>query len=419
MLVDDFFSQYNLPLKNKTLVVATSAGPDSMALLDMLNTIKDKYHFRLIAAHLDHLLRPDSGQEIKIIEQYCRFRQIEVKNKQWSLNLHPQTGIEAAARNYRYTWLTKVMQENHGDYLLTAHHSDDLLENILLKFIRSGNPNEMNSLQAVGKMNNRTLLRPFLSSEKADLLAYDQKHQVPFIIDETNNENDVLRNRIRHNIVPLLKQENAQIKQSALRFSKQLNEMNSLIELEFDQLQQPEDFLGVAYRIEKESLCTLTATQKTAYWQYFIWHKWHTRVNENLGKFHLLDYQKYFYLINNKLPDIYDKRAIKPGCEFAFGKRQFVISLEKLKKAELIGEFNASATAVLSAGSISQGEKLLLKNQQHAKSKKKFAENSIPNSLRPYCLTIYADQEVVFVDQVYQNQLSSIDAKRFYVYANK
>ncbi|MEB3362740.1 ATP-binding protein [Lactobacillus sp. R2/2] len=71
----------------------------------------------------------------------------------------------------------QVLQENHGDYLLTAHHVDDLLENILLKFIRSGNPGEMNSLHAISSVNGFTLLRPLLTQKKADLLLYDQKRE--------------------------------------------------------------------------------------------------------------------------------------------------------------------------------------------------------------------------------------------------
>ncbi|MBA1394164.1 tRNA lysidine(34) synthetase TilS, partial [Lactobacillus sp. XV13L] len=225
-------------LKNKTLVVATSGGPDSMALLDMLNTIKDDQHFHLIAAHLDHRLRPDSFREAAAIDQYCGKKQIKVVHGTWPQALHPQSGVEAAARRYRYDFLAQVMHKNAGDYLLTAHHCDDLLENILIKFIRSGDPSEMNSLQAVSGWRGALLLRPLLTLEKADLLAYVRSRGIPFVIDETNNEDEALRNRLRHQVIPVLKRENPHIGRSALRFNRRVNQMASIVARTFTQLGQ-------------------------------------------------------------------------------------------------------------------------------------------------------------------------------------
>lgn len=71
--------------------------------------------------------------------------------------------------------MTQIAKKEKADYLLTAHHGDDLLENILLKFIRSGNPEEMNSLQAVGVMHGVSLLRPLLAYSKQELFEYDRK----------------------------------------------------------------------------------------------------------------------------------------------------------------------------------------------------------------------------------------------------
>ena len=119
--------------------------------------------------------------------------------------------------------MTKVVKEINADYLLTAHHGDDLLENILLKLIRSGNPEEMNSLQEVGKMNGVPLLRPLLSYSKKELLEYDKAHQLNFIEDSTNQEDSTIRNRLRHHIVPFLKAENPDLLENALRYSHEMS----------------------------------------------------------------------------------------------------------------------------------------------------------------------------------------------------
>ena len=418
MLIDDFFKANSLPLEGKTLVVATSGGPDSMALLDMVNEAKVQYHFKLIAAHFNHQLRVDSNCEDTAISSYCQTKQIEVVTGKWSKQLQPQKGIEAAARQVRYQFLTEVMKNMAGDYLLTAHHSDDLLENILLKFIRSGNPSEMNSLQPVSRMNDQILLRPLLTVEKTELLTYVEKRQIPFVIDQTNNEDDALRNRIRHRIVPLLKAENPEIKRSAWRFSKQMNLMTSLIAGDFEQIEQPSKYLGVFYRLKKENLASLTEKQKMLYWQNFIWKTWHVRVNDNLGNFELLSYQDYFYLIEKPLPDIEQKQQVELGQKFNFGTREFVITDKLNANDNLIAKLNISEGAKIYAGPLESGAKLNLKNGQHVKSKKKFAQSGIPNVLRPYCLAIFADSEVVFIEDTYSSQRKVENKRQFYLYGN-
>ena len=415
MRIDDFFKVNHLPLAAKTLVVAVSGGPDSLALLDLLYQIKEQYHFRLLAAHLDHQLRPDSFEEEKVISAYCQNKSIELINEKWPQSLQPLGGVEAAARKYRYDFLVKIMRNYQGDYLLTAHHMDDLLENILLKFIRSGNPSEMNSLRAISEMQGMTLLRPLLNVTKADLLEYDKKHHIPYVIDQTNNEDDTLRNKLRHHVIPLLKKENKKIGQNALRFSKEVSLLTSIADERFAQFDQPKKFLNVAYRLKTSALKQLNSEQKQAFWQHFIWQTWQERVNQNLANYTLLVYQGFFYLFK-QLPAKPAKKEIILDQEFSFNKRKFLLSLKADEPHKLIGNFWSTNKNQFTAGSILPGTKLLLKDGSHVKSKKKFAQSGIPNILRPYCLTIYDGDKVVFIEQTYSNQQVCSGEKCFYLY---
>ena len=415
MQIDNFFKENHLPLTGKTLVVAVSGGPDSLALLDLLYQIKKQCQFKLISAHLDHQLRSDSLEEEKVITAYCKNKNIQLVNEIWPQNIHPVTGIEAAARKYRYNFLVKVMQQNQGDYLLTAHHMDDLLENILLKFIRSGYPSEMNSLKPISKIQGMTLLRPLLSKKKEDLLLYDHKRQISYVIDKTNNEDDTLRNKLRHHVIPLLKKENKQVGRNALRFSQQVSLLTAIANNSFAQLKQPEPFLGIAYRLEISALEDLSNEEKTAFWQNFIWHKWHERVNKNLANFTLIAYQGFFYLFN-KLPALPITQKVNVGQKFSFNNRKFLLSLKSEESLKLIGQFVAENKKQIRVGSIKPGAKLLLKNGNHTRSKKKFAQSSIPNILRPYCLTIYAGDKVVFIERTYSNQMVSSNETNYFLY---
>lgn len=415
MRIDDFFKINHLPLAAKTLVVAVSGGPDSLALLDLLYQIKEQYRFRLLAAHLDHQLRLDSFKEEKVISAYCQNKSIELINEKWPKCLQPIVGVEAAARKYRYDFLVKIMRNYQGDYLLTAHHMDDLLENILLKFIRSGNPSEMNSLKAISKMQGMTLLRPLLNIQKADLLKYDKRNHIPYVIDQTNNEDDTLRNKLRHHVIPLLKKENKQIGQNALRFSKEVSLLTSIVDERFAQVDQPEKFLNVAYRLKTSALKQLNSEQKQAFWQHFIWQTWQERVNQNLANYTLLVYQGFFYLFK-QLPARPANKEIILDQVFSFNKRKFLLSLKADKPYKLLGSFGATNKKQLTTGSILPGTKLLLKDGSHVKSKKKFAQSAIPNILRPYCLTIYDGDKVVFIEQTYSNQQVCSGEKCFYLY---
>ena len=415
MRIDDFFKVNHLPLAAKTLVVAVSGGPDSLALLDLLYQIKEQYRFRLLAAHLDHQLRLDSFKEEKVISAYCQNKSIELINEKWPKSLQPIVGVEAAARKYRYDFLVKIMRNYQGDYLLTAHHMDDLLENILLKFIRSGNPSEMNSLRAISEMQGMTLLRPLLNVTKADLLEYDKKHHIPYVIDQTNNEDDTLRNRLRHHVIPLLKKENKKIGQNALRFSKEVSLLTSIVDERFAQFDQPKKFLNVAYRLKTSALKQLNSEQKQAFWQHFIWQTWQERVNQNLANYTLLVYQGFFYLFK-QLPARPANKEIILDQVFSFNKRKFLLSLKADKPYKLLGSFGATNKKQLTTGSILPGTKLLLKDGSHVKSKKKFAQSGIPNILRPYCLTIYDGDKVVFIEQTYSNQQVCSGEKCFYLY---
>ncbi|MBH9989729.1 MULTISPECIES: tRNA lysidine(34) synthetase TilS [unclassified Lactobacillus] len=415
MRIDDFFKINHLPLAAKTLVVAVSGGPDSLALLDLLYQIKEQYRFRLLAAHLDHQLRLDSFKEEKVISAYCQNKSIELINEKWPKCLQPIVGVEAAARKYRYDFLVKIMRNYQGDYLLTAHHMDDLLENILLKFIRSGNPSEMNSLKAISKMQGMTLLRPLLNIQKADLLKYDKRNHIPYVIDQTNNEDDTLRNKLRHHVIPLLKKENKQIGQNALRFSKEVSLLTSIVDERFAQFDQPKKFLNVAYRLKTSALKQLNSEQKQAFWQHFIWQTWQERVNQNLANYTLLVYQGFFYLFK-QLPARPANKEIILDQVFSFNKRKFLLSLKADKPYKLLGSFGATNKKQLTTGSILPGTKLLLKDGSHVKSKKKFAQSGIPNILRPYCLTIYDGDKVVFIEQTYSNQQVCSGEKCFYLY---
>lgn len=396
-------------------MIAASGGPDSMALIDMLVKLKDKYQFHIIAAHFDHQLRSDSVTEIKILEKYAKNKKIQLINGFWDKKDHPNSGVEAAARKARYHFLSEVVREYHGDYLLTAHHGDDLLENILLKLIRSGNPDEMNSLQAVGKMHGIILLRPLLAYSKKELLDYNLKNQISFVEDSTNFEDETMRNRLRHHVIPLLKKESPHLVDNALRFSEDEKVLSTLSRRTVEEIGHPERFLDFFYRLPIVELETLSSKEQKFYWQDFIWQKFSVRVGDDLSGFTLKKYQRYFYLWPNDLSSSENFFEISPDQEFVFQNRKFVLKTEKTNLS-LVGDF-WSRDNIFFAGNLPAGSRLLLKSGQHAKAKKMFAQSAIPNDLRQFCIAIFnSKKEAIFVEKTYQDQTFIDQAQHYFLY---
>lgn len=394
-----FFKKEKLPLTGQKIVVAASGGPDSMALLDMLRQTPAQ----VIVAHVDHRLRSDSKNEAKLLIAYCERYKLPFENYVWTD--HPQTGLEAAARAVRYAFLTRVARKYGAKYVATAHQADDLLENILLKLIRSGDPSEMASLKAVEQRTAYTLVRPLLSCSKKELQAYDQAQHLSFIEDSTNGADLTMRNRLRHHVVPLLKKENPHLLDHAQRFCRSVE----LLEQERAELfaQYPEaQYFAPGIFFFKTNL---RGARLRAFLARQVEQLWDVRVHFNdQGQAH-----GFYYLLKKGCCFLLNKKEVaRPAAgqlaldrPFSFTGQKYV--LRQGKKESELAHFYARPNASLRYSGLPTGSRLLLASGQHAKAKKFLAQAGIPTVLGQYCLTIFAGSEPVFVLGVYQNQLFS------------
>jgi len=259
-------------------------------------------------------------------------------------------------------------------------------------------------------------LRPLLGYSKDELLQYNQAHRIDFITDLTNQADETMRNRLRHHVVPLLKKENPALIKNALFFSQKMDELIDYVDEKNIAVGQLERFLNVAYRIKSEKLKRLTTKERTFFWQRMIWQKYHRRVNENLGNFAVIEYQNYFYLYKKQNISEVKKQVISLNQPFVFKNRKMVLYTERKAGIKLIGDFWFKPNTAFSVGELTAGSKLLLQNGHHVKAKKKFAENAIPLALRPFCLAIYAENEPIFVEKIYQNQNWIKNGKHYFLY---
>lgn len=207
---------------NSTIIVSCSGGPDSMALLSLVNNIKEELNLRVIVAHVNHKVRKESDEEATMVEAYAKshgdiFELFEIKN------YHEKTNFHEDARKIRYAFIKKLKEKYKADYIMTAHHGDDLIETILMRITRGSNLKGYIGFKEVSNWEDILLIRPLIGRTKKELEEYDKKYNIPYRIDKTNYSDDYTRNRYRNNIIPLIKKEDQNLHLKYLKFSEEIN----------------------------------------------------------------------------------------------------------------------------------------------------------------------------------------------------
>lgn len=210
-----------------TILVAVSTGVDSMVLLDILYFLQEQGLNRIGVAHVNHQLRVESAHEAQFLQAYCQERAIPYFQTNWQPT---QTAIEANARKFRYQFFQTVMQQHHYDVLVTAHHSDDQMETMLMKLLRDGQLHAVKGIvQSQPFGNHQQLVRPLLKVSKDTVYEYAHAHHVPYFEDATNQSDDYLRNRLRRQALPLFRQENQQVASHFQQVSEQIQTNEQLL----------------------------------------------------------------------------------------------------------------------------------------------------------------------------------------------
>lgn len=218
--------------KHDIIVIGCSAGPDSMALVDMLLKIREKYSLSLIVAHVNHNLRAQSVQEEEYLRNYCEKNQIMFECMM--ITEYGDDNFHNEARNIRYDFFEKVVYKYHANYLMTAHHGDDLVETVLMRITRGSNLNGYSGFKKVVEKGDYKIVRPLLGYTKQELEDYDKCNHVMYYVDDSNAKDKYTRNRYRKYVLPFLKEEDPNIHLKYLKFSTVLNEANQFIEHERD-----------------------------------------------------------------------------------------------------------------------------------------------------------------------------------------
>lgn len=214
---------------NDKIVVAVSGGVDSMVLLHLIMSHPQINPQQLVVAHFNHCLRTESAVEAQAVSDYCREKKLACHISRWE-NRKSTANLEKQARDARYQFLGEVCALNGTKHLLTAHHLDDLAETILMKLTSGSRFGNLVGIRPISERDGLIIYRPLLNFSKEMINNFAAANQINYIEDKSNWDLTFKRNRYRHHIMPLLKEENPQVLKQFQRFVTQVDYAADLIE---------------------------------------------------------------------------------------------------------------------------------------------------------------------------------------------
>lgn len=223
--IEDFISRNHLLEKDGKYLVALSGGADSVTLIWVLHELG----YQIEACHCNFQLRgAESDRDEQFCVQLCEQLAIPLHRIHFDTRLYAEVhkeSIELAARNLRYLYFAQLKKDVEADGICVAHHQDDTVETVLINLIRGAGIQGLTGISA----KNGDILRPLLCVDRKEILAYLEEKGQDYVTDSTNLVDDVVRNKIRLNIIPMLKEINPAASKNIAQAAHHLEEANKML----------------------------------------------------------------------------------------------------------------------------------------------------------------------------------------------
>lgn len=211
-------------------IIALSGGADSVALLLLLDEMGYKVH----ALHCNfHLRGEESDRDERFCEDLCLKKNIPFHRIHFDTLMYAEThkmSVEMAARELRYRYFEQLRKDIGAEGICVAHHQDDTVETVLLNLVRGTGLRGLTGIQP----RNGAILRPLLCVTRTEIEAYLATKQQDYVTDSTNLETDFVRNKIRLQVVPLLRQLNPAVSENIVRTAEHLTEAQKVLDAVVD-----------------------------------------------------------------------------------------------------------------------------------------------------------------------------------------
>ena len=219
---------YDMIAPGDVVLAAVSGGPDSIFLLRLLMSLRNKLGIReIIVVNLDHGLRgKESRDDSLFVQRYSSELGLKFIHKKVSLNNRKPKGLstEELAREARYKFFDEAAAKAHADVIATGHTLDDQAETVLMRFIKGASLKGIIGISPVRERSRFKFVRPLIELEKDEIVKYLDGSGIPYRVDRTNSEPIYFRNVVRRDIMPFLEKYNPRLKRSLFNLAEHLRE---------------------------------------------------------------------------------------------------------------------------------------------------------------------------------------------------
>ncbi|MGD2080714.1 MAG: tRNA lysidine(34) synthetase TilS [Nitrospirota bacterium] len=230
--VSDTIRKYSMLSGGETVLVGLSGGPDSVCLITILHALAPGMALGLRAVYVDHGLRPEeTPAEIEFAGDLCLRLDVPFGVKQISPRPYAEEqglSLQDAARNLRYEALEDAAMESAAHRIALGHHLDDQVETFFMHILRGSGPRGLSGIPPV----RGRIIRPLIETERRDIEAFLDGEGISYVVDHSNLKHDYLRNRLRGNIMPVLKEVNPGIAETIARTTEILRDEDRYLELQ-------------------------------------------------------------------------------------------------------------------------------------------------------------------------------------------
>lgn len=388
---------------HRKVLVAVSGGLDSMTLFHLLYQNREELEIELGIAHVNHKQRPESNMEEKELSNFAQQLGVKFFSSNFSGDFS-----EEKARRFRYRFFEEIMLAEGYTALVTAHHADDQAETVFMRLIRGARLRHLSGMTEVQSFANGELIRPLLHFHKQDF------PDILHFEDESNLQNDYLRNRIRNLYFPSLEKENPRFKDSLISLGKEVENLQTALShltqgldvtnLEVFERQIPEvqNFLLQEY-LKKFS--SLNINKKQFEEILGILRTKANYIHPLKDEYELVKDYKHFEIrkISRRSDLKVDSILLECGNQLQFGDYQFSFG------TPLEGE-NVQAIAVSRETSLllryrKTGDCLRLKGH-HKKLRRLFIDQKIPFEEREKAIIVEQNQQILAIVNIAISDLS-------------
>ncbi|MGM9835103.1 MAG: tRNA lysidine(34) synthetase TilS [Bacilli bacterium] len=409
------------------MIVGVSGGEDSMCLLHfLLNNFNKK---NIIVAHVNHNIRSASASELEFVKSYCENNGVIFES-----TILPNDKIysESKLRTMRYDFFSSLITKYKASYLLTAHHGDDLMETILMRLTRGSTLKGYAGIKIIDTKDNYHILRPLLNISKEMISNYIKEHNIPFVLDESNESDKYTRNRYRHHIIPELKKENKDIHKKYLSFSKELLDYYELVDnlVEKDIKENGCSKYNLTDFNKKNTLLQKKIIEKILYYNYgndisvltskhveeiqnIIVKSGNSEIHLPLNKKAVKEYN-YLSIVENRI----NKKYINEVFNNYYENEDFVLETlqSSIVNSNYIIKLNSQdITLPIHIRSIKDGDKMVVKNLKgHKKIKDIIIDSKIPKSKREKLIVLIDNNDtILWLPGIKKSQFDKSKAEKY------